>query len=221
MSLLPAAFLFRPTIPIRKISALPRSRPPLLKLPETCRVPFPAELSGQQQFSELRMAWNERGVAVSCSVAKEPQRQRAAVLRGEEFDGFRLWFDLRDTRANHRASRFCCHFVIGTTGGDPDGMGPKIWQVPVARAAEDAPEVELSQILLEGGVTSSGWQVAAWFPAEVLPGYDPLGLGRLGFYCHVRDRALGHNYFVVGEDFPFPADPALWVSLELSSDDDS
>ena len=163
------------------------------------------------------MAWNPEGLAISVQVTGTTRPPVGDSMLPEKADGCRIWIDTRDTRSIHRASRFCHLFTLLPVGSGAKGDEPTLLQHPVPRAAEDAPEIDPDDVLLESSVSPKGWQVAAWFPAHILHGYDPVGVGRLGFYLHVRDKQLGHEYFSVGEDFPFAADPTLWTSLELNS----
>lgn len=217
MPLIPAPFLFRCTPRVPRIDLLPRTRAPLLALPEECRVPLMSELEGSQPFTELRVAWNPEGLAISVTVKGTKRPPTAHPDLPDNSDGVRLWIDTRDTRNIHRASRFCHLFQLFPLGGGPRGTDPIARQLPVARAGEDAPEIDTERLLLEGEVSKTGWRIDVWFPKETLNGFDPVGLGRIGFYCHVRERQLGHDYYSVGEDFPFSADPSLWSSLELIS----
>ncbi len=215
MPIVPTPFLFRVTLPVQRIDALPRVKPPVLQLPESCRVPFPALLERRTSFSELRMAWNREGLAISVAVQGTKRPPTAHPDTPDSSDGVRIWIDTRDTRTIHRASRFCHQFQLFPVGGGIRETEPCLRQIPVPRAGEDAPEIDTDSVLLDGAVSKTGWRVDAWFPVETLHGFDPLGLGRIGFYCHVRDRQLGHDYFSVGEDFPFTADPSLWSTLEF------
>ncbi|MCA9029676.1 MAG: hypothetical protein KDA69_04545 [Planctomycetaceae bacterium] len=219
MSIVPAPFLFRATLSVPRIDALPRATEPLLELPESCRVPFPSSLSGNAPFSELRMAWNRDGLAVSVRVQGTMGMPAAHPDTPETSDGVRVWIDTRNTQNIHRASRYCHLFHILPVGNGDSGLEPCVRQIPVPRAGEDAPEANPDAFLQTSSVSKTEWQVDTWFPAETLYGFDPERLGRLSFYCHVRDKHLGHDFFSVGEDFPFAADPSLWSTLELVSAD--
>ncbi|MCA9082047.1 MAG: hypothetical protein KDA58_15905, partial [Planctomycetaceae bacterium] len=203
---------------VPRIDALPRAKTPLLQLPDNCRVPLLSQFDGGASGCDLRMAWNPAGLAIAVAVTGKSKAPICHADDPDRSDSVRLWLDTRDTRTIHRASRFCHHFVLMPTGGGGGG-DPCAVQLPVARAAEDAPEIDVDDLLLEATATKSGWSVSAWFPAATLHGYDPLGVGRLGFSLHVRDLQLGHMYYSVGEDFPISADPSLWASLVLTAED--
>lgn len=216
MSLVPAPFLFRYSIPVSRIERLPRAQAPLLKLPATAEIPFPSSMENERTFATLRMAWNPHGLAVSVTVTGKSDWPVCSPESIQNSDGVQLWLDTRNTQNIHRASRYCHHFVLLPIGEGTDGMTPVIKQLPVPRAGEDAPEVDDEHILLESAADTSGYTVAAWFPQESLYGFDPDSYPRLGFYICVRDAELGNQCFTVGDDFPYQSDPSLWVSLNLS-----
>ena len=215
MSLLPAPFLFRYSLPVQQISGIPKAKSPQLKLPTSCATPFPSLMNGGQQFASLSLAWNSAGLAISISVTGKtdwPDCQPDAPLSS---DRVQIWFDTRDTQTIHRASRYCHQFTLLPMGSGKDGMQPVLQQFPVPRAGDDAPEVELDSILLESETTESDYCVSAWFPTHSLHGFDPEVYSRLGFYLMVHDGELGQQFLTVGEDFPYQSDPSLWVSLDL------
>lgn len=217
MPVVPTSFLFRYTFPIPRIDALPRARSPLLKLPESSIVPFPSQLDGGPGFAELRMAWNRDGIAASVVVsgkAAEPAGDPESVDSG---DALLLWIDTRDTQTIHRASRFCHLFALSPTGAGEKGREPFARQLPVSRAREDAPLVDVDSILLEAEIAGQRYRLDVWFPADTLYGYDPEAQPRLGFYALVQDLELGRQSLTVGEDFPYSSDPSLWASLDLKS----
>jgi hypothetical protein len=65
------------------------------------------------------------------------------------------------------------------------------------------------------GRATSGYLMSAFIPAAALTGFNPVDHPRLGFTYQLFDRELGQQYFSVGSEFPFSADPSLWGTLEL------
>ena len=215
MPLVPTSFLFRYTIPVRRIDTLPRAKAPLLKMPAACDVPFPTQLDQQDLFAKLKLAWNRQGFGVSVSVTGKSDWPECKPDSAWNSDGLRIWIDTRDTRTIHRASKFCHHFCLIPIGEGDDGTRPVVRQLPIPRASEDAPEVDGEEIICESTASESGYTLTAWFPGNVLLGFDPESQARLGFCLVVNDRELGQQTFSVANEFPFEADPALWASLEL------
>ena len=214
-SIVPHRFLFRYSIPIRRVSALPRKSGKLLDLPKDCALPDLAELDGGPSFAELRAAWNERGLGFSLAVGGKKHPPSADRRTPPESDGLQVWIDTRNTQTIHRASRFCRHFCLLPTGGGPKGDKPVGLSVPIARAREEQPLADPKQIVVRVESHPAGYRLDAWLPADVLPGYDPQANPLLGFYYHVRDAELGEQFLGVGHEFPFAHDPSLWSTLEL------
>jgi hypothetical protein len=132
-------------------------------------------------------------------------------------DGLRLWFDMRDTKALHHGTRFCQHFILLPAGEGKDGLAPVVKPLPVPRAREEAPRVEEDDVLVWSSVSKTGYELEAWFPANVLNGYDPASQPRLGFFYQVHDSELGDQSFSVTSSFPVASDPSLWGTLLLEA----
>ncbi|TWT58805.1 hypothetical protein KOR42_21910 [Thalassoglobus neptunius] len=220
MSLLPASFLFRYSIPVKRIDRLPRAKAPVLKLPKSCEIPFPSEMDDVPQFAKLAMAWNSEGLALAVTVSGKTDWPNCSPDAPHSADRIQIWFDTRDTQNIHRASRYCHRFVLLPIGEGSDGMEPFLKQVPVPRASEDAPDIDIDSVLLESEADQSGYRVAVWFPTESLQGFDPETYSRLGFYITVHDDEHGQQVFTLGDDFPYESDPSMWASLELDSGTD-
>jgi hypothetical protein len=214
-SLLPHRFLFRYSITVGYEAKLPWSGKKLLSLSEGKRIPGFAALDGAASFGDLRLAWNERGLAVSVEVTGKRRPPRCDPQTPDLSDGLQVWIDTRNTQSIHRASRFCHHFCLLPRGGGRDQSEPLGVQLPIARAREPSPLADSKEIRLSAAVGKSGYLLEAWLPARALHGYDPDSQARLGFYYNLRDSELGEQTFSVGEEFPFAYDPSLWGTLEL------
>jgi hypothetical protein len=214
-SLLPHRFLFRYSLSVRYEAKLPGNGKKLLSLAEAQRLPDFAALDAARSFGDLRMAWNERGLAVSVEVSGKQRPPRCDPRSPDLSDGLQVWIDTRNTQSIHRASRFCHHFCLLPRGAGRDQSEPLGVQLPIARAREPSPLADSNDIHLAATVEKSGYLLEAWLPARVLHGYDPESQPRLGFYYNLRDNELGEQTFGVGSEFPFAYDPSLWGTLEL------
>jgi len=214
-SIVPAPFLFRFALPAPRVPGIPHSAAPWLRLPDSCRLAAPAGLTSDPVFAELRAGWNNDGFAISVTVdgKKHPPVCNPDDL--ERSDSLRLWFDMRDTKALHHATRFCQHFVLLPAGEGKKGLEPTVVPLPVARAREDAPLPESEDVLVWSQINKTGYQLEAWFPASTLNGFDPASQPRMGFFYHLHDSELGDQYFSVGPPFPIASDPSLWGALLL------
>ena len=75
-------------------------------------LPSFGELEGRHRFADLRMGWNESGLAFELSVSGKAQAAWCRDTRVEDSDGLSIWIDTRDAHNIHRASRFCHRFVF-------------------------------------------------------------------------------------------------------------
>jgi hypothetical protein len=216
--IVPNRFLVRVAHPCPYVKDVPRDADGddhLLDLPEAARLRNFADLDGLKNFADVRLAWNEFGLAVQAEVRgkEQPPVGDADKLRG--CDGLSLWLDTRDARASHRASRFCHHFLFLAAGGGPDKDEPFVAQAKINRAQQDAPLANLADVPFRAHRTKGGYRLEVFLPAAALYGFDPQEHPRLGVYYVVRDQELGDQFLSVSWDFPFSDDPSLWAVLEL------
>lgn len=218
MSLIPNRFLIRLTHPCPYVKGAPRGTDEgdyLVDLPDAARLRNFAELDGQTNFADVRLGWNEFGLAVQVEVRGKKQPPAGDADRPKSCDGLSLWIDTRDARASHRASRYCHHFLFLAAGGGADREEPFLTQAKINRAQQDAPLANLADIPFRAHRLKGGYRLEAFLPAAALYGYDPEEHSRLGVYYVVRDQELGDQFLSVNWDFPFSDDPSLWAVLEL------
>jgi hypothetical protein len=216
MPLIPHRFLLRMAYPCRYLKNIPsEDGDRLLDLPEACRIDNFAALDGQRNFADVRMAWNELGLAFQAEIRGKEQLPQADASRPRGSDGVTLWIDTRDARNSHRASRYCHQFHALPTGGGPEHDEPDWSQTKINRALQDAPLADAGAVPFQCWPTRGGYGVEFFLPAAVLNGFDPEQNPRLGFYYAVRDAELGEQVLSVGSEFPYWEDPSLWSVLEL------
>lgn len=216
MAFVPQRFLFRLALPCQCQPDVPiQGGDDLLDLPESCRIDSFGALDDQHDFADVRLAWNEQGLALQVEVRGKDQVPVGDAARPHLADGLTLWLDTRDARASHRASRFCQQFHFLPVGGGDEGDEPVFVQTKIHRALADAPLAEPDAVLLRGRKTRGGYRLEAFLPVEVLSGFDPDHSRRLGLAYLVRDRELGEQMLGPGSEFPVGEDPSLWSVLEL------
>ncbi|HMP02181.1 MAG TPA: hypothetical protein PKD86_04640 [Gemmatales bacterium] len=216
MSLLPTPLLFRLAYQCPYRADVPRlDDDDLVDLPAPCRVDTAARLAVQPRFADVRLAWNDQGLALQVEVRGKDLASAGSAERPLGSDGLHLWIDTRDTRTIHRASRFCHQFYFLPVGGGADGADPAAGQVKIHRAQHDAPLAPPGQLLLRVRRLRGGYRLAAFIPAAALQGFDPESHPRLGFYYLVKDAELGQQSLGLGPEFPYWEDPSLWSILEL------
>ncbi len=140
MPLIPHRFLFRIAYPCRYVKAIPsEDTDRLLDLPESCRIDNFAAMDERQNFADVRLAWNELGLALQVDVRGKDRLPQGDAGRPRNSDGVTLWIDTRDARTSHRASRYCHQFHFLPAGGGPDHDEPAFVQTKINRALQDAP----------------------------------------------------------------------------------
>jgi hypothetical protein len=216
--IVPNQFLVRVAHPCPYVKDAPRDTDEddsLIDLPESARLRNFADLDGFKNFADVRLGWNELGLAVQVEVKGKEQPPVGDSDRPRSCDGLSLWIDTRDSRASHRASRFCHHFLFLAAGGGTDKDEPFIAQAKINRAQQDAPLANLAEVPFRAHRIKGGYRLEAFLTGPVLSGFDPAEHPRLGVYYCVRDQELGDQFLAVNWDFPFSDDPSLWAVLEL------
>jgi hypothetical protein len=215
MDLIPNRFLFRVAYPCRHVVGVPRDGDDLLDLPDDCRIDNYADMDGRRDFADVRLAWNDEGIALQVEVRGKEKPPVGDAAKPRHSDGVSLWIDTRDARTGHRASRYCHQFHFLPVGGGPEQEDPAIVQTKINRAAQDAPLAPAGSVPFQFLRRTGGWRLEAFLPTAVLNGFDPEQNPRLGFYYAIRDAEWGEQTLTVGSDFPYTDDPSLWSVLEL------
>lgn len=216
MSLIPNRFLFRMAYPCVYVADVPREGDQeMLDLPEECRLDGFTDMDGKRPFADVRLGWNEFGLALQVEVKGKEGDPRGDIARPRQSDGITLWVDTRDSRTSHRASRYChqFHFLVAGAGTDRDE--PAFVQTKIHRALQDAPLANSSDVPFRCRRLARGYRLQAFLPAGILHGFDPEQSPRLGLHYTVRDGDLGEQTLGVGSDFPQHEDPTLWSVMEL------
>jgi hypothetical protein len=216
MPLIPYRFLFRTAHPCLHLADIPREEgDELLDLPESCRLDDFGAMDERPHFADVRLAWNERGLALQVEVRGKDKEAVGDAARPRQSDGVTLWLDTRESRTSHRASRYCHMFHFLAAGGGAEKDEAVCLQGKINRALEDAPSAAASEIPFRRERRRIGYLLEAFLPAAALNGFDPEQSPRLGFYYAVRDNELGEQTAGLDGEFPWAEDPTLWNVLEL------
>lgn len=219
MPLIPYRFLFRIAYACPYIVDVPREGgDELVDLPETCRIDGFSDMDERRPFADVRLGWNEGGLALQVEVRGKEESPVGDAARPRQSGGVTVWIDTRDARTAHRASRFCHQFHFLVSGGGPDKDEPVFVQSRINRASQDAPVVDADQVPFQFVRLRNGYRLEAFLPAAALWGFDPEQNPRLGVHIAVHDRELGEQSLSVGDDFPWGEDPSLWSVLELKGE---
>ena len=216
MSLVPHQFLLRVSYPCRSCKGIPsEDADTIVDLSEAYRLDNLAAMDGRRAFADVRLAWNEAGLAFQVQVTGKQQVSQGDASRPRASDGVTFWIDTRDARSSHRASVYCHQFHLLATGGGPDHDEAVLVQSKIHRALENAPLCAPSEVPFQCTHLKGGYRLEVFFPAAVLNGYDPEQNRRLGFFYAVMDAERGEELLSLGGDFPYWEDPSLWSVLEL------
>lgn len=187
-----------------------------IELPESCKIPTFAELSGKRPFADVRGAWNDSGLFFTAQVVRKQQVSWCREGMAAESDGLHLWIDTRDTHTIHRASRFCHRFAASPIGSGKAGIDPFAMMLPINRAKEATRSFTNARLPVVSKRLPDGYWLSVHLKAELLSGFEPSEQPRLGFFYQVIDRELGSQCWNLGTEFPIAEDPSLWGTLDLS-----
>lgn len=216
MTLVPNRLLFQFEFPMRYRADAAKRVGAMDHWGDDDRLPDLGALDGRRGFAEIYACWHESGLAFACCVDAKRRPLRCDPKRFWTGDNLRLCTDMRDARANKRATRYCQQFYFLPTGGGSRGRDPVAGVNAIQRARESAPHVPESHIQVAADVTQRGYTLQAFIPAECLSGFDPAEHPRIGFYYIVEDSELGQQYLTVGDDLNWYVDPSTWATAVLT-----
>jgi hypothetical protein len=205
--------LFRYRLPLRYRQSLWKETG--IGLGEDYRLPDLCQLDDERSLADVRMAWNEQGLAVTAEVRGKQQPLWCHTSRPEESDALQLWIDTRATDTIHRAGRFCQRLVFLPAGGGRDQREPLADQLLIRHARENAHPIRPAALHVRSEIKRDGYLLEAMIPAAALTGFDPAEHPRLGFTYALYDRELGLQTFSAGTAVPYEEDPSMWATLEL------
>ncbi len=187
-----------------------------VELEEKYSLPFFGQLEGKKPYADLRVAWNEEGLAFNLRVEGKKQPPWCRDSRVEDSDGLQVWIDTRNTQNIHRAGRFCHRFALLPIGAGRNLGEPVISLLAINRAKESPREIDIRALKIKADKRLGGYTLQAFIGSDALTGFSPIEQPTLGFYYALADRELGPQTFSVGPEFPFDEDPSLWGTLELT-----
>src|SRR5687768_479056 len=174
-----------------------------VELEEKYSLPFFGQLEGKKPYADLRVAWNEEGLAFNLRVEGKKQPPWCRDSRIEDSDGVQVWIDTRNTQNIHRAGRFCHRFALLPIGAGRRLDEPVAALLAINRAKESPREIPHGSLQVKSALRSDGYAIEAYIPAAALTGYSPADQPALGFTYAIIDRELGWQTFTVGQELPF------------------
>ena len=186
-----------------------------LKLPESCRIPSFSALADRPVFTDVRIAWNDSGIAIHVLVNGKRQLPWCRDTRPEDSDGFHLWIDTRCSPGIHRATQYCHRFLWMPSGAGSSREQPLAVHLPIHRAKSEPKPIPAQQLKVAAAARHDGYELSGMVLADALTGFDPKGQPRIGIFYAAIDRELGWQTLTLGPDFPVMDDPSLWGEAVL------
>jgi hypothetical protein len=170
-------------------------------------LPVAAELSGEDAFAEVALAWSKEGLSVDVAVSgpfEEPSYPRI-----EGGDSIELFFDTRDSKQGTFNTRFCHHFFFLPSAVN----GVQAGEITRFRTEDSHEHCQAEELKIDGK-KSGHWKI--FIPNHCLVGYNPSEYDRLGFTYRIN-RADGskQHFSVCSDEFLVDQQPTLWSSLRL------
>ena len=207
----PAAFLMRFEVDLPRVGDGELSPP--FDLPPAADLPTFADLDGEPHFATVSVGWTPAGLAVRVEASGKAKPPRANAKAPGDGDGLHLWVDTRPTGTAHRAGRYCRRFALLPSVGRM--KKPGVYEVPITQGGP-ATLAEALPVPLKAKVRGDGYELAAFLPADRLPGFDPDRSAAIALHTVVSDSELGDQPLTVGGAFPTGHDPSLWTRAVLS-----
>jgi len=176
-------------------------------------LPVTAGMDGVKPFAKVYAGWSPSGMWTAFRVdQKQPPRPRP-----ERFwtgDACEVWIDTRGSRDAHKPTPYCHHFYLMPDG--PQGGTPPIGYLRMLRKSAGGQDPDLSKVKVARRTTDSGYAIEAFFPAEILNGYDPHDSPVIGFCYNVCSVSMGRMHLGLPEGFRVWEDPSMWASCRLT-----
>jgi hypothetical protein len=176
-------------------------------------VPVTAGMDGVEPFAKVYAGWSDGGMWSAFRVDQK-QRPRPRPERFWTGDACEVWIDTRGSRDAHKPTPYCHHFYLMPDG--PQGGVPPIGFVRMLRPSSGGREPDLSRVRVARRTMDSGYAIEAFFPAEVLHGYDPHDSPVIGFCYNVCSVSMGRMHLSLSEGFRVWEDPSMWASCTLT-----
>ena len=211
------SFLFSPTLPVRKLTAWPKSAT-AANWDSLTPLPPIGSLDQNKPPVDARIGWHEGGLVVGVEVRGKHEKPFAEPLHSDRDDRVVIGIDTRDTKTIHRAGKFCHRFHL--TPADENGeWEPALTATLIPRATQDAPIASFGDDAMTGTLYEDGYRVVGLLRADALNGYDPAFSDRLGVFVEIADREYGPTPLFGDAKLPGGADPSLWPSLRMIAAD--
>ncbi|MBS3903801.1 MAG: hypothetical protein KGZ39_00560 [Simkania sp.] len=196
---------FEVSADVFKASVLPSGRSrKRFSLPDT------SLLLDQETFAVFYMSWDVSGISIDCQV-QQPFSD-CVYPKFDEGDGLELFIDTRDLKTVGVVHRFCHQFLFLPV----EVQGVKAVEITQFRGDDLHPLADPSELVAKTVLEKKSYSFSIFLPKEVLHGYDPIGVPRLGFsYRLHRHKGEPQHFTLSTRACSIERNPALWASLQL------
>lgn len=176
-------------------------------------LPSTTELSAEEEFAKVFMAYNEEGVYLFAEVKTEVKKTQFPQFRLG--DSLEFFFDTRDIKTRKGVSNFCHHFVFF-----PEEVNGFLGQeITRFRGGISRPLCHPKDLKVTSEVKPNTYRMTITIPKFCLYGFDPSAFDRLGFTYRInRTSALPQNFSLSSDEFEIETSPDLWASCKLQKD---
>lgn len=174
------------------------------------KLPDLSALTGDDQFADVGIAWNEEGLILRFEVYKP--FEAALYPEIQEGDSVEVFIDTRDVKTAGFATRFCHHFFF--VAEEVDGkFGAEISRF---RTDDSHPLSDHNDLIVKPKLAKDSYTLDVFIPQICLFGYEPADFKRIGFTYRINRCGGDPQHFSLKTDeFRIEDQPALWASITL------
>jgi len=188
----------------------PSSKLPLARGKRKFLLPDVSALLDEEKFADFYMSWDSEGLSLLCQV--ERPFIDCVYPSFDEGDSLELFIDTRDLKEVGVIHRFCHHFLFLPV----EVQGVRSLEVTNFRGEDKHSLADPAQLCVETTFEKKSYCYAIYLSREVLYGYDPVSIPRLGFsYRLHRAKGRPQHFPLSTKACAIERFPALWASLQL------
>ncbi|MBB63880.1 MAG: hypothetical protein CMO81_02330 [Waddliaceae bacterium] len=173
-------------------------------------LPNSAEISGEEEFVDWRMAWTDEGLL--CDVKVEQPVGYVDAKRPRDGDSIELFIDTRDFKGAGYNTKYCHHFFFLPKKAD----GAVAGEITNFRSDDAHDLCDPLLLFCDTKIQANTYQMRIHIHRDALVGFNP-EFGRIGFSYRVNCfQGPTQHFSVTSTDVvKIEEQPSLWASLGL------
>lgn len=174
---------------------------------EAYLVPSLEEVTGEEPFASLYMAWTKEGLHFLLKAEKAIESTFFPSY--ESGDSLELFIDTKCVKQAGFPHKFCHHFIFL-----PEAVeGVDRREVTRFRTEDAHPHADPDDLQLKIVSDKAYYKMEIFIPASCLTGYEA---GKIGFTYRVnRPEYVSQHFNLLSEEFNIAQNPALWSNVHL------